>query len=126
MIHNDLVKIKNAYMARQKEVELPYSKLTENVVKVLSSRGYVGEVELVQKDDRKALQVQLRYAAGVPHLHELTLLSKAGRRIYAHVSELHRIRQGFGDVIISTSKGVMTASQAKQKRLGGEMICEVF
>lgn len=126
MIHNDLIKIKNAYLAGQTEVSLPYSTLTQNVVKVLTYRGYVGETNIVKKGAWQELVVSLRYAAGVPHLHDLKFLSKPGRRLYARATELHRIRQGFGDVIISTSQGVMTASQAKKKGLGGEMICEVF
>lgn len=126
MIQNDLIKIKNAYLAKQQRLTLPYSTLTENVVKVLAHRGYIGEVAIVHKEGKKELTVSLRYAAGVPHLHDVKLLSKSGRRLYARASELHRVRQGFGDVIVSTSQGVMTASQAKKKGLGGEIICEVF
>lgn len=126
MIHDDLIKIKNAYLAKHKEVILPYSNLTHDVVKVLSAQGYLGEVEIVQNGSFKEIKAQLKYTEGVAHLNDLKFLSKPGRKLYARVSGLHNVRQGYGDLIVSTSQGIMTARQARQKGLGGELICEVF
>ncbi|MBI3335129.1 MAG: 30S ribosomal protein S8 [Candidatus Portnoybacteria bacterium] len=129
MIYNDLIKIKNAYQARQVGVTLPYSKLTHEVVKTLGERGYLGEVKMIEGTSKKSLSslsVELRYTQGVPHLSELRFLSKPGRRLYARQSQLHKVRQGFGDLIVSTPQGIMTASEARKRKIGGEIICEVF
>lgn len=157
MLYNDLIKIRNAYLAKHKDVVLPYSRLTHNVVNVLSERKYVGDIKLVTllkenvknkkdndepktnddstqsvsktervKRDAQELHIELLYTQGVSHLNDLTFLSKPGRRLYAKTSQLRNVRQGYGDVIVSTSKGIMTARQARGKKLGGEIICEVF
>lgn len=162
MIYNDLIKIKNGYLAKHKNVSLPYSHLTHNVVKVLSQRKYVGNIKLITlsgenvnttkedgknsaigenlankqirdsvkeekiKKDKKELQVELLYTEGVCHLNDLKFLSKPGRRLYAKTSQLKNVRQGYGDIIVSTSQGIMTARKAREKKLGGEIICEVF
>jgi len=126
MIYNDLIKIKNAYLAKQTELTVPYSRLTERVLEVFAKQGYIQEVKTVKKGGGKELMVILRYTEGVAHLHDLKFVSKPGRRMYARASKLHQVRQGFGDLIVSTSKGVMSAKEAKQKGLGGEVICEVF
>lgn len=129
MLYNDLIKIKNAYQARQIEVILPYSKLTHEVVKTLRRRGYLGEVKTIEgtpKEPFPSLNVELCYTQGVPHLNELRFLSKPGQRLYARQSQLHKVRQGFGDLIVSTPQGIMTASEARKKKIGGEVICEVF
>lgn len=156
MLYNDLIKIRNAYLAKHKDVVLPYSRLTHNVVNVLSERKYVGDIKFVTllkenvknkknndeqktkddspnvskkesvKRDVRELHIELLYTQGVSHLNELLFLSKPGRRLYSRASQLKNVRQGYGDVIVSTSQGIMTARQAREKRLGGEIICEVF
>jgi len=138
MLSNDLIQIKNSYMARKDQVVLPYSPLTHEVVRVLSKRGYVGEVKVVSPDSekgrkegaltstRKNILVELLYTQGVRHLNELRFLSKPGRKIYSRASKLRKVRQGFGDLIISTSQGIMSGNEARRRHVGGEVICEVF
>lgn len=126
MLHNDLIKIRNAYMAGHKEVSIPCSHLTHSVLEVLMKNNYVGGIHKIEKKPVNILTVELLYTKGVPHLHEVKFFSKPGRRLYRKASELRRVRQGYGDFLLSTSKGVMTATEARKEKLGGELLCEVF
>lgn len=127
-------------MVKHKYTALPYSHLTYNVMDVLSKKGYVGKVELLdvaprekgskdkgrKKFAERVIRVGLLYTEGVPHLNSLRFVSTPGKREYVRSVRLHRIEQGFGDVIVSTPKGIMDAVQAKKIGVGGEIICEVF
>jgi small subunit ribosomal protein S8 len=124
MLYNDLTRIKNAYLAKHNEVHVPYSTLTHSVFTLLSEQGYIGKVTMEKKT--RDIVAELRYTSGVAHLSDLKFVSKPGRRLYARASELHTVRQGYGDLIVSTSQGIMTAREAKKKKLGGELLCEVF
>lgn len=126
MIYNDLIKLKNAYLAGHSEVTLPYSTFAEHVLKVLERKGYVGKVRIEERESRKFLCIELLYTNRTPHLREINFKSKPGARIYLKEKKLKGVRQGYGELIVSTSKGVMTGREAKQAKLGGEVICEVF
>lgn len=126
MLQNDLIKIKNAYMAGHKEVSVRQSRLTYEVCEVLSKHKYIGRIRKVEKEPAHLLNIELLYTKGVPHLHEVTFFSKPGRRLYRRSSELRRVRQGYGDFLLSTSKGIKTAEEARKEKVGGELLCEVF
>lgn len=126
MLYNDLNKIKNAYLARHKNVKVPYSKVVLSIAKVLEERTYVGNVKITGEEPKKQIEIDLLYTENVPHLQEITFYSKPGARIYTKQSKLRIVRQGYGDIILSTPQGVMTATQARKRHIGGEVICEVF
>lgn len=119
-----LTRIRNAQLAGQREVVLPYSKLKYAIAQVLEKEGWI--VGLASQDHQKNLKVLLKYDQGKPVIQQLKRISKPGRRVYVGRTELPRVLNGLGMAIISTPKGLMTADQARQAKLGGEVICEIF
>ncbi len=118
-----LTRVRNALAVHQDSVNLPHSRVKESVAKILKENGYITDIQ-VQKDDfRKNMTLSLQGAAPI---HEINRISKPGRRMYAKVKDIPRVKQGRGIVIISTSKGVMAGEEARQQKLGGELICEVY
>ncbi|KKT75726.1 MAG: 30S ribosomal protein S8 [Microgenomates group bacterium GW2011_GWA1_Microgenomates_45_10] len=121
-----LSRITNATLRRKEEVTAPFTKLTMAVGEVLVREKYIQSVD--QKNDGKSrkLVLRLRYVDGNPSITGLGRVSKPGVRIYVRSGRIPLVLGGKGLVIISTSKGVMSGSQARKKRLGGEVICKVW
>lgn len=116
-----LSRIKNAALARKREVEVINTKLVVAVAKVLKKEGFLEEV----KKDKDKLKVRIVYRKKEPILTDLKLVSKPGRRIYMGAKELEAIRKP-SFFILSTPSGVMSTREAIKKRVGGEVIMEVW
>src|SRR5262245_24527038 len=101
-------RIRNAQAVRKAEVFLPFSNLKNEVAKLLSKNGFVGEVKEAKKGKAKVLKIALKYDSGLPALEGAKRVSKPGQRIYAKIHEIKKVRGGFGVSIISTPKGLMT------------------
>lgn len=111
-------------MARHGTVTVPYSKMKETLARLLVELGYIAEVSL---DDQPAkLILLLKYQNGEPVLNGVKRLSKPGLRRYAGVTDLVRLRRGVGQIIVSTSKGLKTHTDAQKMKLGGEIVCAVW
>ena len=110
-------------MAKRQDVKVPYSKLKEALVKLLSRYRFVGEVSAVADGE---FTVKLLYPDGKPAITEVKRVSKPGLRRYARVLELEKNKQQLGFFILSTPKGLMTHVEAKKKRLGGEVLCKIW
>lgn len=117
--------IKNAYAAGHQQVTLPYSKFHHSLAQILSDHGYLGEVEKTS-DQPPRLQCQLLYLDEKSLISHLSLLSKPGRRHYTPADKIPYALSGRGLVILSTSQGLMTDKEAREKNLGGELICQVW
>ena len=126
MLYNDLINLKNAYLAHHASASLPYSKLTLSVLETLEKPKYIGAIKILGEEPHKKIHVELLYTQSVPHLNEIKFHSKPGARIYVKQNALKKFYQKYGDAILSTSQGIMTGKEAHQKKLGGEIICEVF
>lgn len=118
-IANMLIIIKNGYMAQKPEVLVPFSKFKLEIAKVLEKEGFISKV---QEEDKK-LKLALVYENKKPRLSEIKRVSKSGLRVYSSSKKLQQIKGGIGITIVSTSQGVMTGKEAKNKKLGGEVIC---
>lgn len=121
-----LIRIKNASMAGSKNVSVPYSKLKENLAKILQVEGYLKKVAVSGEGVQKELVLTLAEEGSKPRPIEVKRISKPGGRVYVQAKEIKLWRRGLGTVIISTPKGLMTGKQALQKKLGGEIICKVI
>jgi small subunit ribosomal protein S8 len=132
MVMNDpigdlLARIRNAQMRKRNAVLSPASKLRAWVLDVLQSEGFIrGYQDVKDQEGRKNLQIDLKYFDGQPVIKELKRVSTPGRRVYANVKGIPRVRQGLGIAIISTPKGVMSDSEARATNVGGEVLCTVF
>ncbi|EKD76596.1 MAG: hypothetical protein ACD_43C00052G0014 [uncultured bacterium] len=106
---------------------LPFSKLKHSLALILKEQNYLARVERIEQDGKPALLLALRYLPdGASVIRSLQRVSKPGRRVYAPKKALPYVQNNFGIAIISTSKGLMTNKEARQKKLGGEVICEIY
>jgi small subunit ribosomal protein S8 len=121
-----LNQIKNAQAVEKTEVAVPLSKIKNEIAAILSKEGFVGEVKKATKGKGKILKITLKYDNEVPAIAGFKRVSKPGQRIYEGFADLRKVRGGFGLSIISTSKGLMTNKEARFKKLGGEVICQVW
>ena len=124
-ISDMLTRIRNASMVRKTEVRLPFSKLKLAIAKILAQEGYIASVEKTGTGHGE-LRLTLRYDDGAVAIHSVKRVSKPGHRSYAGYGELPRVLSDQGIAIISTSQGVMTNKEARKRKLGGEVLCEVF
>lgn len=121
-----LNQIRNAKAVEKPEVSIPLSKAKYEVAKILAQEGFIGEVKKAVKGKTKSMKIVLKYDDGVSKISNLRRVSKPGQRIYAKVSEIKRVKGGYGISVISTSKGLMTNKEAHKLKLGGEVICEIW
>jgi small subunit ribosomal protein S8 len=123
-----LARIRNGQLRGTAKIKSPNSRLRASVLDVLQQEGYIrGYAQVEFKDTgRKELEIELKYHEGRPVIRELKRVSTPGRRVYASVKELKPHRQGLGVSIVSTPQGVMTDSNAREKNVGGEVLCQVF
>ncbi len=120
-----LIQLKNAYMAHKKEVVLPYAKIIMSIGQILVDEGYVKKVTLVEKDERKYVQIELLYKNRRPAMRDVKLISKPSVHRYVTKNSMKRIAGNFGISVLSTSSGVMTGKEALKKGVGGELLCEI-
>lgn len=122
-----LTRIRNAQRVGKATVRAPASRLHMNVLDVLVREGYIRgyRVEEIGPGKRE-LEIELKYHNGEPVIREIRRVSKPGRRVYAGVRELPRVYNGLGIAIVSTPRGVLSDAEARQQRVGGEILCTVF
>ncbi len=122
-----LTRIRNAQMRRKTKVSTPTSKLRERVLDVLANEGYIRGYARVDYDGGKSeFEIELKYFDGEPVIKDIKRVSTPGRRVYSSVKNLPTVANGLGVAILSTPKGVMSDSQARNENVGGEILCNVF
>lgn len=121
-----LTRVRNAIMAGKNEVRVPASKMKLTVAEQLQKSGYLAKVTTEKGTPRDTIVITIAEPGANTTINEITRLSKPGRRVYAGVNDLPRVKSGRGIVLVSTSKGVMTDTEARKARLGGELICKVY
>lgn len=120
-----LTRIRNAQKARKVDVSMPSSNAKVAIANVLRDEGYVGDVRIEKEGAKAQLTVELRYHEGAPVIEKIKRVSKPGLRIYRPTDDLPTVLGGLGVAIVSTSAGVMSDRQAREKGVGGEVICLV-
>lgn len=120
-LSNVLTSLRNAELASRQTTMVPTTKATKSLLDVLQSHGYINSVAPVEGVNK--LQVTLNQPIV---RHHFKRVSKPSRRVYIGVDDIRSVRQGTGMLVVSTSKGVMTGSEARQNRVGGEVLCEVY
>lgn len=125
-ISDFLTRIRNAQNARLETVEAPSSRMKFTIAKILEREGFVGTVSERTEDGKKTLEVALKYDGKEPKIRSINRISTPGRRVYRGAGELPRVLSDIGIAIVSTSAGVMTNKDARRRKLGGEVLCEVY
>ena len=121
-----IARVKNAQARNHKKVELPSSNFKVKIANILKNEGFIKDFEVLDKDNKNLLSLELKYHSGNPVISTFERVSKPGRRIFSSADGLPKINNGLGIAIISTPKGVMTDLDARKQRVGGEIICKVF
>ena len=120
-----LTRIRNGQKALMQTVLMPSSKVKVAIAKVLQEEGYIAGYESQEADGKPVLAVMLKYFEGKPVIDSLKRVSRPGLRIYKSADQLPRVTGGLGVAVISTSKGVLSDTQARRLHIGGEVLCEV-
>ena len=122
-----LSRIRNGQLRGLAKIKSPNSRLRARLLDVLQTEGFIrGYAEVEFKTGMRELEIELKYHEGRPVIRELKRVSTPGRRVYASVKDLKPHRQGLGVSIVSTPQGVMTDTAAREKNVGGEVLCQVF
>ena len=121
-----LTRIRNAVMVGKNEITVPSSKLKVTVAQQLKKAGYVTGVKVESAKPRDILVVTINKPGENSTINELKRLSKPGRRVYVSADEIPKVKSGRGIVLVSTSKGVVTGTEAKKQRIGGELLLSVY
>lgn len=121
-----ITRIRNAIMVNKNEIVVPASKLKIAVLEGLKRTNFIADYSIIEATPRNSINVIINQINEAPRINEIAKVSKPGRRVYAGVDELPKIKSGRGIVLISTSKGVMTGDEAKKARLGGEILVKVW
>ncbi|MFZ0828958.1 MAG: 30S ribosomal protein S8 [Verrucomicrobiia bacterium] len=120
-----LTRIRNASRALLPTVEMPHSRIKENLAHILKNEGFVAEVAVEDKPMKK-IKIHLKYQGKKSVIEGLRRISKPGLRHYVGATEIPRVLNGLGVAVVSTPEGVMTGTQARKKNLGGELLCYVW
>jgi small subunit ribosomal protein S8 len=122
-----LTRIRNAQMRRRPKVVTPASNIRARVLDVLAEEGYIrGYARVEQKGETPTFEIELKYYNGQPAIREIKRVSTPGRRVYSPVRDLPTVANGLGVAILSTPKGVMSDSKAREENVGGEILCSIF
>jgi small subunit ribosomal protein S8 len=122
-----LTRVRNANQALHETVSMPSSKLKEEIARILAAEGYIDSFEVSAEGSKRTLTLKLKYGADRSRvLLGVRRVSTPGRRIYAGAGDLPRVKGGLGVAVVSTSQGVLSDREARRRRLGGEVLCEVW
>jgi len=122
-----LTRIRNGVAVEMPSIDVPYSKIKHEICKVLVEEGFLVQFEVIQGEPRKTLRIQLKYGPdGEKVIQSIRRVSKPGCRIYRSVDDLRPVLGGMGVNVLSTSRGVMSDRAARVRRVGGEVLCEVY
>lgn len=127
LVSDALTRIRNASMRKLEVTTLLYSRLVESVVKIFQEKGYIESFSIIEDGNKKFIKVILKYDEnGNTVISELKKISKPGRRVYKPANEIKKFKNGYGTIIVSTSKGVLSNDDAHKEGIGGEVICSIW
>jgi len=122
-----LTRIRNAGVARHEKVDVPASKFRQGIAEILAQQGFIRSFKVAKDSKQGVMRVYLKYSETGDHaIESIQRVSRPGRRVYVKATEIPSIRSGLGVTILSTSQGLMSGKEAKEKNLGGELLCKVW
>lgn len=127
IIADSLTRIRNASMRRLEYTTLYYAKIVVSILEVFKAKGFIKDYKVNDKDGKQSISVQLAYdERGYSVISEVKRISKPGRRVYKSRNELKRFKNGYGTIVVSTSKGVIANEDAYKANVGGEALCSIW
>jgi small subunit ribosomal protein S8 len=125
-IRDMLIRIKNAGDAGKEAASMPYSKMKLAIANLLMKEGYITSVAKKGKKEGKVLEVGIAYNGKKPKVSGVSFISKLSRRVYFGVGDITPVRQGYGDLVLTTPKGILTGKEARRERVGGEALFKIW
>ena len=126
-ISDMLTRIRNAGMAQKTDTSMPATKILVAIAKILKEEGYIADYQVIEKRPQDQLNITLSYGPDKRHtIREIKRVSKPGLRVYAGKNEIPRVKSGLGIAIVSTPEGVLSGYEARQRGVGGEVLCTVW
>ncbi|MFH1823468.1 MAG: 30S ribosomal protein S8 [archaeon] len=125
-ISNMIIMIKNAGAVGKTSVSFPYSKMKNAIAECLKKEGYISEVSKKTKKGYPVLELELIYSNKKPKISEVIRISKQSKRVYFGVKDIHTVRSGFGILILSTPKGILSGKEARKEQVGGEALFKMW
>lgn len=122
---NFISSIKNSFLSNKKNVIVLYSKINISILKVIKSEGYILDFVICSVNDKKHINIELKYYNNISVINNIKIVSKSSRRVYIKNKNITSVSGGFGLSILSTSMGIMSNIQAKDVRVGGEILLEI-
>ncbi|MBI4084950.1 MAG: 30S ribosomal protein S8 [Candidatus Liptonbacteria bacterium] len=126
MYQNLLAKIKNASLAKKESFVSPFSNFDFEIAKILVARGYLKDIQKKVVGNKKFLEIRLNYKNDFPTISDFKIISRPSRHIYLRRGKIKRVKQGYGVGVLSTAQGVMSDSDARKKKIGGEYLFEIW
>lgn len=127
IISDSLTRIRNAALRRLDTTKLLHSKVVEALVGIFKTKGYIEDFSIVEEGNKKFINVVLKYDdKGVSVINEIKRVSKPGRRVYRGKEDIKRFKNGYGTIVVSTSKGVLSNDEAYKAGIGGEVLCTIW
>lgn len=126
MYINLLTQLKNAQAVKKENVKIPYSKIDEGVLKILTSNNYIENFEKKGQKIKRYFDVKLKYTENKGAINGIKLISKPSRRIYIGFEKIRPVKHGYGLMVISTSKGIMGGQEARKMKIGGLALFEIW
>lgn len=122
-----LTRIRNALLSKHDRLDVPSSKLKRNICALLKQEGYIQDFEVKEQKPQNVLRIILRYSdQGIPAVRRMSRVSRPGRRVYRGADDIEPVLNGLGVAIVSTSHGLLTDREAREKRVGGEILAEIW
>lgn len=127
LISDSLTRIRNAALRRLDTTKLLHSRVVESIVDIFKAKGYIEDYSVVEEDKKKFINIVLKYdEKGRSVINEIKRVSKPGRRVYRGKDEIKRFKNGYGTIVVSTSKGVLSNEVAYKEGIGGEVLCTIW
>jgi len=122
-----LTRIRNGHMAKHGDVRVPSSRMKLEIVRIMKDEGYITDFETIESSPQNSIRVQLKYLpSGVPAIRGLERVSRPSRRVYRGKSEIPKVLNGLGVVIVSTPAGILTGRACREQKVGGEVLCNIW
>lgn len=122
-----LTRVRNGLHAKKNHVDIPASNIKRKISRILLEQGFIKKYIIIDDGGQGIIRIWLKYdELGSPVIHSIKRVSKPGKRLYVSVEELPRVKNNFGISILTTPKGIITASEARRQHVGGEILCEVW
>ena len=126
LIADTLTMMRNAIMAKKQNLDVPASNTLKSILKILESEGYIDDSKFIEDKKQGILRIYLKYTAGKSAIMNIKRISKPGLRVYVKGDKIPLVLRGRGLAIISTSKGIMTDKEARQQKIGGEVLAYIW